>query len=163
MALDWMDCPEAQGAVTAFTADSTGMRWPEELGPVRAGPGEVTQGHAERLFLPDPAEREDRRHAEALGYDAGEAALRSLVHGAARSAGADYRTAARTADELVKRAPAVPGISEQAMGQLLDTVEKAVAATLAGTQPRPHRRTKPLPDAEPVAETAEPETTEATS
>jgi hypothetical protein len=154
---DWETQPEAAGAVTAFTADSTGLRWPEELGPSRAGPGEVTQGHAEMVFLPGTAEREARREQEALDYDSAEQALRATFTSAARSAGADQLTAKRTADALLERVPAaVPGISEQAMGQLLDAVEKAVSQALAGTlprPPRPHRRTKPL---EPAAET-EPE------
>jgi hypothetical protein len=147
---DWETQPEAAGAVTAFTADSTGMRWPEELGPVRAGPGEVTQGHAEMVFLPDADEREARRHQDALDYDSAAHALRATFTSAARSAGADQLTARRTADALLERVPAAaPGISEQAMEQLLDAVEKAVSQALAGTVPkprRPHRRVNPLPD-----------------
>ena len=147
--------PEYAGPTTALDFGNGGP-FPEARGPQRAGPGEVTIGHAERMYLPSPEDRENRRAAEALGFDAGELALRNLVHASARQAGADYRTAQRTADELIKRSPAaVPEtISEQSMDQLLDAVERAVSNALAGTveKPRrPHRRVNPPPDAEPAA------------
>ncbi len=114
------------------------------------------------LSGPNPYLHERENASLAARYDAGEEALRSLVQGAARQSGADYATASRTAAEVLRRVPAAsgtPGITEQALEELGDRVAAVVADALAGTQPkprRPHRRTSPVPDAEP----AEPEPAE---
>jgi hypothetical protein len=162
MALDYDQVPEFAGPITAYDFENGG-RWPEALGPQRAGPGEVTVGTAWTVYLPSPEEREARRHREAVDYDSAGEVLRNYFYGAARSAGADPLVARRTADALLERAPdaATPGISGHALDDLAEKVAKVVLGALAGEPEkprRPHRRTKPAePDPEPA------DATEATS
>jgi hypothetical protein len=137
--------PEYRGPARAVTFESTGLRWPEDLGPFSeipgqdyGSPGMPRIGAIEPLL--DPATR-DRERADCERR----AVLRQQVEQAALAAARDAMTAHTLSAQVFE------GVSE--------AVEKAVAAPpgkdddgrlLPADPPkprRPHRRVNPKPDA----------------
>lgn len=111
---DWTTQPEASGPSTE----------PRTRGGVALDVGELAAGRVRLPTLdqqaladgdlvpqsaPDPftdrAMLARERQEAALRYDAGRQAMRELFEGTARGAGADWMTARRSADELLKLAP----------------------------------------------------------
>lgn len=135
--------PEYRGPARAVTYDSTGLRFPEELGAFSENPGDdygspgmPRIGAIEPLL--DPATR-DRERLDCERR----AILRQQVEQAALAAARDAITAST--------------ISAQVLEDTAAAVERAVSAPPAGVpddivqdppKRRPHRRVNPLPDAD---------------
>ncbi len=129
---DYTQQPEFRGPARAVTFDSSGLRWPEELGP-QSATGMPRIGAIPPL-LP-PAQR-DAENAERERRNL----LRQRVKDAALAAAASAMEAST--------------LTAQLFADVDEAVEKAVSTPpgqAAGSQPerprRPHRRTAPLPDA----------------
>jgi hypothetical protein len=141
---DYTQQPEFRGPARAVTFESTGLRWPEDLGPFSEVPGQdygspgmPRIGAIEPLL---PPEVRDRERAECERR----AVLRQQVEAAALAAARDAMTAQT--------------ITSQVFEDVSAAVERAVSTPPEPQDPpkprRPHRRTRP---AEPAAETADPE------
>jgi hypothetical protein len=145
VAYDYTAQPEFAGPGTEPRSPA-GERWPEAGGPmldgqaIAQGQGQgratVTIGAIPPLLPPEVRDRE-RAECEAR-YASGREGLAALIEGTARTAGADPRTARRTADEVLRQVQTAPAnLTAAEQRQLLELLERDAAAPQPEPEPAP--------------------------